>query len=374
MTERLAAGPPPASGMPSASARRADAPAPTARLLRWWRRRRRDRSRAEADAALALRRWAGHLRTGLTTEQAWTAAAEAEECCARAEPGCCLGHVLSRLAAVHRLGGAPSAVAGPDGVDSWQTFTGLLELSHRTGTAPAVVAERFAAAREAELDAERARAAHAAGPRSTVTLLRWLPLGGLGLAWMLGAGPAVLLGDVLGWLVLAAGAFFTVAGHVWVSRLLRQARGPEHAVDAAAWLDVTAAQLGAGRSLVAALDDVASVMPSGHLLRPVTRALLWGAPWASAWSRLDDSARQEDVAQLRELGRRLRPLHATGAAGAQSLVQAAQALRQERARAAQLAAEQLAVRLVVPLGLCHLPAFVCLGVLPMLLAMLRGPA
>ena len=43
-------------------------------------------------------------------------------------------------------------------------------------------------------------------------------------------------------------------------------------------------------------------------------------------------------------------------------------------RRLELAAEQLAVRLVVPLGLCHLPAFVCLGVLPLLLTLLRGPA
>ena len=41
-------------------------------------------------------------------------------------------------------------------------------------------------------------------------------------------------------------------------------------------------------------------------------------------------------------------------------------------RADGRAAEELAVRLVVPLGLCQLPAFVCWGVAPMALALLGG--
>ena len=94
--------------------------------------------------------------------------------------------------------------------------------------------------------------------------------------------------------------------------------------------------------------------------------LRWGADWDEAWEDLADE-------ELAELGRRLQPLHTSGMAGAAGLTQAARAVRQERRRTAELAAEQLAVRLVVPLGLCHLPAFVCLGVLPLLLMMLRGP-
>ncbi len=43
-------------------------------------------------------------------------------------------------------------------------------------------------------------------------------------------------------------------------------------------------------------------------------------------------------------------------------------------RGAERRAAALGVRLVVPLGLCSLPAFVCLGIVPVLLAMLpSGP-
>ena len=46
------------------------------------------------------------------------------------------------------------------------------------------------------------------------------------------------------------------------------------------------------------------------------------------------------------------------------LVGTAAALRAGRRAADEEAAERLAVRLVVPLGLCHLPAFVVLGIAP----------
>jgi tight adherence protein B len=314
----------------------------------------------------AVRRWAALLRTGLGEGQAWHLVAEREETCRRPGPGCCLGHGLRGLAAAVELGADPRRVPGPSGVAEWQTLLGLLELSRASGAAPAETAERFADATAAELDAERARRTAAAGPKSTVTLLRWMPLGGLGIAWLLGAGPDSLLADPLGWLVLTAGLLFAVAGHVWAQSLLRAAAGPGREVDAAAWLDVTAALLRSGASLLGALEHTAAALPGGDRLRPTLARLRWGAGWDQAWDGVDEE-------ELAELGRRLQPLHTSGMAGAATLTQAARALRQERRRAAELAAEQLAVRLVVPLGLCHLPAFVCLGVLPLLLSLLRGP-
>ena len=54
----------------------------------------------------------------------------------------------------------------------------------------------------------------------------------------------------------------------------------------------------------------------------------------------------------------------------------ATSLRAGRAARDQEAAERLAVRLVVPLGACHLPAFVILGIVPVVasvgLDLLRG--
>lgn len=362
-----------------------------ARLRTWWAARTGAEERQRLRFLEAVRRWAALLRTGLDEGQAWRLVAAREEVCRRPGEGCCLGHALRELAAAAELGAPARRVPGPAGLGDWGTLLGLLEVSRASGAAPAETAERFADATAAELDAERARRTSAAGPRSTVTLLRWMPLGGLGLAWLLGAGPDSLLGDPLGWLVLTAGLLFAVAGHVWAQSLLRAAAGPGRDVDAAAWLDVMAALLRSGASLVGALERAAAALPGGARLSPVTARLRWGADWDAAWAGLGaepedgvggqrshgrgakDRARAADQ-ELAELGRRLQPLHATGMAGAATLTQAARAVRQERRRAAELAAEQLAVRLVVPLGLCHLPAFVCLGVLPLLLTLLRGPA
>lgn len=355
------------------------------RLRRWLAARTGAQDRQRLRFLEAVRRWAALLRTGLGEAEAWRLVAAREDACGRPErpgrsgqsgrpgrpgrsgPGCCLGHALRELAAAAEFGADPARVPGPAGLGEWSTLQGLLSVARASGAAPAETAERFADATAAELDAQRARRTAAAGPRSTVTLLRWMPLGGLGIAWMLGAGPDTLLADPLGWLVLTAGLLFAVVGHVWAQHLLRAAVGPAREVDAAAWLDVMAALLRSGASLVGALERAAAALPGGARLSPVIARLGWGAGWDEAWAGVEDE-------ELAELGRRLQPLHATGMAGAATLTQAAGAVRQERRRAAELAAEQLAVRLVVPLGLCHLPAFVCLGVLPLLLTLLRGPA
>jgi pilus assembly protein TadC len=60
----------------------------------------------------------------------------------------------------------------------------------------------------------------------------------------------------------------------------------------------------------------------------------------------------------------------TGAPSASILYAQAARERREQFRAAEKRAAALGVKLVVPLGLCSLPAFICLGVVPVLIAML----
>jgi pilus assembly protein TadC len=56
-------------------------------------------------------------------------------------------------------------------------------------------------------------------------------------------------------------------------------------------------------------------------------------------------------------------------APAGSLRAVAATLREERRSRAAEAAGRLGVRLVLPLGLCHLPAFVLVGLVPILVSM-----
>jgi tight adherence protein B len=78
----------------------------------------------------------------------------------------------------------------------------------------------------ADADAETAVRVALAGPRQTTTLLTWLPLLGVGLGTLLGADAVgVLLGGGLGTTAGVVGSFLTVAGRVWVGRMVRRARG-----------------------------------------------------------------------------------------------------------------------------------------------------
>ena len=105
----------------------------------------------------------------------------------------------------------------------------------------------------------------------------------------------------------------------------------------------------------------------------VGRALLLGSGWEEAWRAPQDEAWRERRSRL-DAG--LRPGWEDGASPGPLLAGTAASLRAGRAARDQEAAERLAVRLVVPLGACHLPAFVILGIVPVVasvgLDLLRG--
>lgn len=141
--------------------------------------------------------------------------------------------------------------------------------------------------------------------------------------------------------------------------------------DTAMMLELIGAMLDAGSSIGRALELVAaSASPEYHRsLRPVVSALAIGADWETAWR--SSEVRTPELLALRQA---LGFAALTGAPSSAILYAQAARLRRERFRSAEKRAAALGVRLVVPLGLCSLPAFVCLGVVPVLLAMLPSGA
>ena len=139
--------------------------------------------------------------------------------------------------------------------------------------------------------------------------------------------------------------------------------------DAAMLLELIGAMLEAGAGLGRALALVAELAAPEIRgpLRPVVAALAIGADWDTAW-RGSDVRKPELLAVRDALGFAAR----TGAPSSAILYAQAARMRRERFRDAEKQAAALGVKLVVPLGLCSLPAFLCLGVLPVLLAMLPG--
>jgi len=95
-------------------------------------------------------------------------------------------------------------------------------------------------------------------------------------------------------------------------------------------------------------------------LGEVGRRLAWGADWDHAWQAAPRYAGMRDALALAA---------GTGAPVGVLLRQAAQDERRALARHEDEEAAALTVRLVLPLGLCGLPAFICLGIVPLAIAL-----
>lgn len=109
----------------------------------------------------------------------------------------------------------------------WSELAACVSVSERSGAPLAGVLGRYATQLEGSLDQQAARETAMAGPQATVRLLTWLPVGGLGLGYLLGADPlAVLAGSPLGWLAAAAGVTLALIGRLWSRSLVRLAAGP----------------------------------------------------------------------------------------------------------------------------------------------------
>ena len=137
-------------------------------------------------------------------------------------------------------------------------------------------------------------------------------------------------------------------------------------------LDLLAACLAGGASLASAAASVASALPgpAGERLEAVAAALTVGTPPSEAWAALAGPAPDDDP-----LGPAARSLAraAEGGAPVAAAVNRLAADARLRARAdGERAARRAGVLAVAPLGLCFLPAFVLLGVVPVV-AGLAGP-
>ena len=250
-----------------------------------------------------------------------------------------------------------------------------LRMSESAGAPLATSLERAAEHAEERIDALLGRQSALAAPRATGRILSWLPLLGLGLGVLMGSDPVgVLTGSVLGALTGLLGLGLAFAGRRWTAALVHRAEvesaasnGAEQTsnmppVDTALVLELLAAQLRAGLAPLAALGTLAEALNS-RALHTVCQRLQMGSNWGSAWS----GSAAGTFGELRDA---LAPAYTGGAPSTALLLSLADAHRLSERRAAERAAGKLSVALVVPLGLCSLPAFICLGIMPILISLL----
>lgn len=193
---------------------------------------------------------------------------------------------------------------------------------------------------------------------------RWGPVVGVvGAGWVLGGGVAgVVVGLLLG------------GGLLWwrrrqaktvVAELVDAARAARQLPLAA---DLLAACIAAGAGPVVAAQAVGEALggPVGDALaRGAAEVRLGGEP-AEAWGRL---------AALPGAGSLARLLERAGESGlpaAGPVARIAGDARAEGARAATARARRAAVMVTVPVGLCFLPAFIAVGVLPVVIGLAGG--
>ena len=261
-----------------------------------------------------------------------------------------------------------------------------LRMSESAGAPLATSLERAAEHAEERIDALLGRQSALAAPRATGRILSWLPLLGLGLGVLMGSDPVgVLTGSILGALTGLLGLGLAFAGRRWTAALVHRAEvesarpstrvanaesetekpaSPAGSVpvDTALVLELLAAQLRAGLAPLAALGTLAEALNS-RVLHTVCQRLQMGSGWGSAWS----GSAAGTFGELRDA---LAPAYTGGAPSTALLLSLADAHRLSERRAAERAAGKLSVALVVPLGLCSLPAFICLGIVPILISLL----
>ncbi|MDV8002250.1 type II secretion system F family protein [Rhodococcus sp. IEGM 1408] len=154
-------------------------------------------------------------------------------------------------------------------------------------------------------------------------------------------------------------------------RLRRRTAGPVGTEPLARTLDLLAVALLAGLpthlALAAVADAVDPTDPDvAAPLRAAAARVRLGATPAEAWRDVPGAGRLAPVAPV--LAR------ATDGGGSvrSALDHAARRLRSDADAAATARAERAAVLVAGPLGLCFLPAFVCLGVVPVVVGLAGG--
>ncbi|WP_228046205.1 type II secretion system F family protein [Saccharopolyspora montiporae] len=138
---------------------------------------------------------------------------------------------------------------------------------------------------------------------------------------------------------------------------------------AAGW-ELLATGIRAGAPEVPLLRAVAVELgeAGGTAVREVAERLSFGVDPAAAW---EPALRHPGTADLARAARRSAR---TGAGLAAAATEIAARERERAAESAQRRSQRAAVWIAGPLGLCFLPAFLCLGVVPVVLGLLQRSA
>lgn len=132
--------------------------------------------------------------------------------------------------------------------------------------------------------------------------------------------------------------------------------------------DLLAACLSAGAAPGEAAEAVGESMggPVGDRLARAAAEIRLGGEPAEAWGRF------AEIPGAGQLARCLERAGTTGAPAAEPVARLAEAMRAERSSAAVARAQRAGVLITAPVGLCFLPAFLAIGVAPVVIGLATG--
>ena len=231
---------------------------------------------------------------------------------------------------------------------AWRGLAAAWAVATEAGAPLAPSLRQFAASLRALADAQREIAVALSGPIATARLVMVLPAVGVVFGMVLGFDTVgVLFATGPGLVCLALGVALMLTAYLWNRRLVAAAQPSD--LTPGLRLELMAIAVSGGGALDRAAASVDRALDLSGLAGP------GGAS--------DDVAR---VAAVLDLSRR------AGVPAAELLRSEADEARRAARAAAAARASVLAVRLMLPLGLCILPAFMLLGVAPLLLAVITS--
>ncbi|MEP6843422.1 MAG: type II secretion system F family protein [Pseudolysinimonas sp.] len=295
-------------------------------------------------AATVVQRLAVLLEAGVAPPSAWQHAASGVDSpvAAAVAAGIVERGAVGRDLVEHLL--AARALAVPGEQQAWAALAAAWLVATESGAPLGPTLRRFAEVLRSLAQARRDVEVALAGPVATARIVLALPAVGLLFGMLLGFDALrIVTTTPAGWACLVVGSLLVLGGIRWNRRLIRAAR----VLDATPGLglELLAIAVAGGASL-----DRAQALVDRMLVEADLPPLDDGAEQVMAFSR------------------------AAGVPAAALLHAEAEECRRVAQAAGQRRAVELGIRLLLPLGVCILPAFIALGVAPIVLSIVSSTA
>lgn len=261
------------------------------------------------------------------------------------ELGEAAGRILQRLRLGMGAGESIAAEATAHG-EAWKLLGSTWAIAEHSGAPIATSLDRMSRAFFKVVSLGKRRSVLLAGPKGTVLLISALPIVAFIVGELMGVRVADQLLTMPGMLLGVVGILLLILGLAWSFAMIRGVNERDEV---------------AGFELDLLWIALAGGAPLEHAqLIVVNTTDLLDAHWVNLESFGEAGAATVLLKQAIQSGMPLRDL----------VLVESDTLREEAHSALEKEAERLAIRVLIPLGVCVLPSFICIGVIPIMLGML----